>query len=221
MDVYVYKLVKSGLDTAIYGNLHAKACNYFVDKISQTDSYIVKCNKLITDCLLRHVFSVKYGLTLGKDDIICNLYNKPHTFEDNLFFNLSHSSIYGALVVSKQPVGIDIEDDFKIINTNISKSILNPLEVYQYEKTKNKSKYLTSLWTVKESYLKGLGFGLSIQMNKICYIKESKSVRNVTDESKSWYVNQRVTDKFVLSTSCTVDDEVSYHYIKNIYGYIN
>jgi 4'-phosphopantetheinyl transferase len=82
-------------------------------------------------------------------------------------FNLSHSDAFGALAVSRAPVGIDIECPRHIDYRRLA-----------YRLFPNEARWLSAqpdaiadnltfarLWTAKESYLKALGCGLRKPLN--------------------------------------------------------
>ena len=66
-----------------------------------------------------------------------NKYGKPYLLDNNFYFNISHSNEYVALGISNNDIGIDIEYD--------NKDDINYKE-----------------WTIKESFFKLIGKGLSM-----------------------------------------------------------
>jgi 4'-phosphopantetheinyl transferase len=82
-------------------------------------------------------------------------------------FNLSHSDSFGALGVSRAPIGIDIECP-RHINYRRLAHRLFPNEARflpEHRDAIEDNLAFARLWTAKESYLKALGCGLSKPLN--------------------------------------------------------
>lgn len=111
---------------------------------------------------LKNLGIEKYSLRYGE-------YQKPYIEGyDNVFFNLSHSEDYSVCVFYKKETGIDIEkiadvseDVIKEVTTGKEYKFLTGLD----EETKKEQFY--RLWSVKESYMKYLGRGLSVHPGEI------------------------------------------------------
>jgi 4'-phosphopantetheinyl transferase len=88
---------------------------------------------------------------------------KPCLVDDaTLHFNLSHSASFGALGVSPDPVGVDIERPDGAAYDELAKRLF-PYEAAQLVDVSgmcNDPLAFARLWTAKESYLKALGRGL-------------------------------------------------------------
>lgn len=114
-----------------------------------------------------------------------NKYGKPYLENfPNFHFNISHSGDYVVCAIDNMNIGIDIE---KIVNINykaISMSFFTQQE-YQYIINKDLSEQLSTfyaLWTLKESYIKFLGTGLSKKMNSFFInIKENQNIKVCAD----------------------------------------
>lgn len=96
-------------------------------------------------------------------------YGKPYIQHQNFFhFNISHSKRWVVLAVSKDEIGVDIEyikpvcfDTMKGALTEEEYTKLQSLPNYEAEK------YFYKIWTVKESFLKMIGIGLSLSPNRL------------------------------------------------------
>ncbi|GEM_PF-1317757 len=104
-------------------------------------------------------------------------YGKPFIQNQDLFhFNISHSKRWVVLAVSKDEIGVDIEyikpvcfDTMKGALTEEEYTKLQSLPKYEAEK------YFYKIWTVKESFLKMIGIGLSLSPNRLqtnVYVEE-------------------------------------------------
>ena len=92
---------------------------------------------------------------------------------DNLFFNVSHAGDYVVGVSSDCDVGCDIE---KIIDApiEIAEHYFNRSEIEYIESEADKNKAFFTLWTLKESYMKMTGMGMSLPLDSFEIIKTEK-----------------------------------------------
>lgn len=152
----------------------------FIKKISNTD--LIKDLKLLLDkdkqqkveklqkiedqkraiisALLLNDILKYYGLSTS--DIIYNEYGKPYLKNNEICFNISHSGDYVVCAVSKNEIGVDIQEIRKV----------NDL-IVQKKYTKEEQKYVTDdvtftkVWTLKESYVKAIGKGLYQKLEEV------------------------------------------------------
>ncbi len=93
---------------------------------------------------------------------------KPRLVDDvALHFNLSHSKSFGALGISENPVGVDIERPDGAAYDELAKRLF-PYEAAQIVDVLGICKdpfAFARLWTAKESYLKALGWGLTQRLD--------------------------------------------------------
>lgn len=98
--------------------------------------------------------------------ISCNAYGKPYIEHiENFFYNISHSGKWVVVAFGNSEVGVDVE---KIGWNSSFDGILN--KFYTKEERRyisslidenEKAERFTKIWTLKESYIKFLGIGLS------------------------------------------------------------
>lgn len=106
----------------------------------------------------------KEGLTSAAVTFLKNADGKPYIKEyPNLYYNLSHSKDYVAIVVDEQPVGIDIEY-MRIGYQKLVKRFFSEEEVQALEADWSDEAF-TKLWTRKESYLKATGYGMRMPLD--------------------------------------------------------
>lgn len=94
--------------------------------------------------------------------------NKPFLVGvNNVYFNLSHSGKMVTIAFSDRPVGVDIEIEQEFRNS-LAKMIFKESEsAYILKNSTNHNAAFTKLWTIKESVMKLLGTGLSLEPNQI------------------------------------------------------
>jgi 4'-phosphopantetheinyl transferase len=124
-------------------------------------------------------------------------YGKPYLKGyEKIHFNLSHSEKMCILVESDKEVGCDIEriqkDDVDIVNRCFSEE-----EKRNLEKSSDKDRLFTQIWTAKEAFLKCIGTGLSEKMKDIT-ITHNENIR----------VKQSVNQKLYSFHSAKIEDYV-------------
>lgn len=128
---------------------------------------------LVTRALVREVLSLYQTEVSPRDwEFDKNQYGKPHvinnTSQNVLFFNVSHTSeLIAMLVARREDVGIDVENlqrdgrfldiaDRYFADTEVEDLFRLPTELQEDR--------FFDLWTLKESYIKARGMGLSIPL---------------------------------------------------------
>jgi len=147
---------------------------------------------LIADILVRTVAC--NFLNIKNRDIVMlkNSYGKPYLKGyDNFHFNVSHSGNWVVCAVDSSDVGIDIEN-IKPIDFNVAKRFFSETE---YNDLMNKTdserlEYFYELWTLKESYIKAIGRGLSVSLNTFSFSVTNDNIHFITDsDNKSLCFN--------------------------------
>lgn len=162
---------------------------------------------------LRSLFSellIRYVISNIKNDNWINIiftkneYGKPSFVNiKDIHFNLSHSGPWVVCAVSLKPVGIDIEQ-IKPIDLKIAKRFFSKKE---YEDILNKNDeeklaYFYDLWTLKESYIKYKGKGLSIPLHSFSIQKNREEFTLFIENrkyKKIFFKQYYIDSKFKLS----------------------
>lgn len=120
---------------------------------------------LMADILARTIIIRKTGLANHEIEFYTNDYGKPFLKNrDDLHFNLSHSGSWVVCAVDNLPIGIDVEK-IQPIDLDISKNYFSPDEHQDLLAQEDKFSYFFTLWSLKESYIKIVGKGLSLPLN--------------------------------------------------------
>lgn len=135
-------------------------------KISKYHRWEDVFRSLLGDVLARYVINVKTNLPIREVVFCQNSYGKPYVKGiTGLHFNISHSGNWVVCAVGSAPVGVDIE---RIADSDLSiaKRFFTKREYkWLYEKNDQERKQsFYKLWTMKESYIKAVGKGLSIPL---------------------------------------------------------
>jgi len=106
------------------------------------------------------------GMTM--DNWQYNEHGKPF-MQDGPFFSISHSKEGIAVVVDKQPIGIDIEA-IRRVDEELVERTMNEAEQAYISASEDRDRAFTALWTKKEAIVKAQGVGIISfeQIQSIC-----------------------------------------------------
>lgn len=152
-----------------------------IDKVNKFLRYEDKVRSLIAEILIRVIVHEELGIRNSQIKFSTNSFGK--LFLNNckdFYFNISHSNDWIVCISANCHVGIDIEKIEPIDYLSISKNYFTNKE-YEYISQSSCNQQLENfyrIWTLKESYVKALGYGLnldtrsfSISINKYNDIK--------------------------------------------------
>lgn len=110
---------------------------------------------------------------LSYTDIYYNKYGKPLiSCKDDAFFNISHSGNIVVCAVSDYQIGVDIEE-IQCFEENVLKCAFLQSEISHIRNHSFDLNYdFTKLWTAKESIVKYLGLGFSLDPLKLYFNNE-------------------------------------------------
>jgi 4'-phosphopantetheinyl transferase len=170
--------------------------SFLPDDISQRllrfKSEVSMQRSMLGELLSRSVLSWKSEVNIKEINIYKGEQGKPYLADYANYFNVSHSGDWVVLAISDQEVGIDIEKirkvDFRIAERYFSEEEKNKLFKLEGDK---KTKYFLDLWTLKESYLKLLGKGLTKSLSTFTIVGENGNFHLLHDEQIDHNVNFR------------------------------
>lgn len=187
MDIYSVN-IRDGLD----GETFNKVLHYLNreqrDKIAKFTLPKDGLRSLIGIILAKKVIS--YRLHCKLQDVIFtkNEYGKPLLKDvENLHFNISHSEDWVVCAVDVDEIGADIEKIRHIDVVDISKRFFSSDEHQAIAACADRRRLdlFYELWTLKESYIKSRGTGLSTPLNTFSItIHNSNDVRIQTHETQ-------------------------------------
>lgn len=140
-----------------------------------------------------------------------NKYGKPFLIgEPNVHFNISHSGDWVVAAIHSFPIGIDIEEIIPI-DLRIGKRFFTDKE-YKYIMNKtpmNRLEHFYEIWTLKESYIKAVGRGLSIPLNSfnICIDDDTISIET-ENEFKNYNFRQYHIDSNYKMAICHAKEAI-------------
>ncbi|BFH20424.1 4'-phosphopantetheinyl transferase superfamily protein [Paenibacillus melissococcoides] len=175
------------------------------DKINRFHHKADAYRSLLAEVLVRKIIAERTGLANSQIRFHYNSYGKPElASEQRLCFNISHSGEWIACAVHDTEVGIDVEQ-IKPIDLSVARRFFSAEE---YELLENKPpegrlEMFYDLWTLKESYVKLRGQGLSIPLDSFSVHKSDQGeccLRSPGDEVSRFFFKQyHVADQYCLS----------------------
>ncbi len=122
-------------------------------------------------CCLRNLLSTYLDIAPKAIQLTYDLHGKPslQSNQKRLYFNVSHSNNLMLVALTlNHSIGIDIELKRPLDDMNlIARDILSDNERRVFQTKTNKHDWFFRIWTLKESYLKAIGTGLSISPDQI------------------------------------------------------
>lgn len=166
---------------------------------------------LIADVMVRSYLCKKYNY---KNDVICykyNEFNKPYlNNKENINFNVSHSGKYVVAAFDDEEVGVDVEKINRDMEyMKIAESFFTEGEVKRIKNLneEERAEEFFNLWTLKESYVKFKGRGLSISLNFFDIVKDKDNVYYLENEKDIYFNTFNIDEEYKLSC-CSLKKEV-------------
>lgn len=142
---------------------------------------------LIGEILSRRMIAEELGISIGCIEFEKNKYGKPYLkYFLKLDFNISHSGDFVVCAMDNNPIGIDVEKIKYIEYEKIAKEFFS-LSEFDYITKKDSDDCLNKfyeIWTLKESYTKCCGHGLSIPLKSFSMDKDKIGNVKVTCDGK-------------------------------------
>lgn len=129
-------------------------------------------NCLLGDVLARIKLCNATGLTNRQLEFNANEYGKPFLLNlPRVHYNVSHAGHYVACAIAEESVGIDIEI-IKLPDLKIAERFFS-WDEFEYIICKQQAQRFYEVWTMKESYIKREGRGLSIPLPSFSVFDQS------------------------------------------------
>ncbi len=175
--VYVLQLEESdhqpGFPEVLLGCIPQEGRTRVKDRLSNTS----KLQTVAGELLARYSIGLYIGNPQQEIRLSFGEKGKPHieNFE-NVHFNISHSGQYIVCAVGPDELGIDVER-VRQVNLRIAERFFSPSEIRDLMSLAESERmaYFITLWTIKESFLKAIGRGLTQHLNSFTIVKNGES----------------------------------------------
>lgn len=195
---------------------------YNLDNRYKIKKFINKKDKvrtLIGEILIRTIIIEKLEISNKSIKFDKNKYGKPYLKDYLDFnFNISHSGEYVLCAIDNKPIGIDVEEVKHIKYEDIAKNFFTTKE-YSYiinEDFNFRLNNFYEIWTLKESYIKCLGQGLSVPLKSFnIEIEQYENIKVIENNKYKKYTLKlfdiESTYKVVV---CSLNKEISNNIIR-------
>lgn len=153
--------------------------------------------------LLAYALLTEEGVIYKGEQVIRNLWGKPYLKnQPDIYYNISHSENCAACIISDIcDVGIDVEK-IRSFNMYAAQKTCSPEELMRIRSTQDANREFFRYWTLKESYIKAIGRGLSYPMKKVNFeIHPNGEIRS--NISKCRFLLMEDTDGFITAVCYT------------------
>lgn len=179
---------------------------------------------LLADVLIISVIASELKVRRKTIEFTSNKYGKPFLKGNSrLHFNVSHSGDWVVCVIDDEPVGIDIEKIRPIEFESLEQFFSD--EEYKMLIAKNPEKrqlFFFDLWTLKESYIKAVGKGLSIPVKSVTinFLKTGEIAVKLGNKITNWTIKQYDLDPDYKMSVCGTNKAFPDNVIINKLKYI-
>lgn len=166
IEIYVVKL-KDKLNRSEFNEGMTIISDAKCERVKKYHNFQVAQRILFAEVLVRNIICDKLKIKNTDIKFYFNEYGKPFLANYNLNFNLSHSGHWVVCAVNEDHIGIDIEQIQLIDYIDIASSFFSSEEFKDINNKEESDRlaYFYDLWTLKESYVKAEGKGLSIPLH--------------------------------------------------------
>ncbi|MCX6231643.1 MAG: 4'-phosphopantetheinyl transferase superfamily protein [Bacteroidetes bacterium] len=165
---------------------------------------------LLGELMIRKILSEKLNIHPAHIPLLRGNNGKPYIENQDLHFNISHSGKWVVAAFSDKELGIDIEL-IRDANYNVAERFYSKAELLHLNSIMDENarkKYFFDLWTLKESYLKAIGTGLTKSLSSFTIEIKYNSI-SITDDKPidSIYFRQYEFDNAYKLAVCSFDND--------------
>lgn len=136
---------------------------------------------------------------------------KPYLNNCNIHFNISHSGEYVMCAVSNQPLGCDVEA-ISNVDLKIAEKYFNIAEaekIFNNPEPDRQRDMFFRLWTLKESFMKAVGKGLTLKLNDFSVVINNgdATVKQEIEPHKTFYFKEYSIDKNYKFSCCSLTSD--------------
>lgn len=210
VEVFAHKLIDThsflGKKDEYLAMLPAKAKQRVLQYVRAEDLQ----RSLFGELLVRRMVSEKLNIPFGEIEIGFSSKGKPMLKGKNdLHFNLSHSGHWVVCAIANKPVGIDVEV-IQPGKLKIAKRFFTDTEIKDLRSKEEQEQlhYFFDLWTLKESYLKVLGKGLTLALNSFSVVNEGNKFRiKIDTKFIDVHLKQYFIEEVYKLSVCAYEDQ--------------
>ncbi|MEQ6356263.1 4'-phosphopantetheinyl transferase superfamily protein [Lysinibacillus sp. M3] len=191
-----------------------------------------KYRSILSDVLVRYICLKELKIRISELEFEKNLYGKPYLKNNSDFhFNISHSGKWIVCAVGSTSLGVDIEE-IKEIDLGITKFFSEWENNYIHDGNDiEKWERFFDIWTLKESYIKAVGKGMSINLDSFTIMYDGiipRLISSVSEQEKYYFKQYNISIAYKLSVCSLsnkfpreieyIDTSQIFMYLKNVEG---
>lgn len=218
--IYTYYLdITQFEDEALFRKQRERLSPYRQQKLAVLKHAKDKNRSLGAGVVLDHALAA-YGLTEREMEYEFGQWGKPSfKYYPKLHFSLSHSGDYAICSIGDKPVGNDIEQikqgRLKVADRFFAKEELDWM--YAAKEEEEITRRMFRIWTMKESFLKVTGRGMSLSLRDfaVCMEEENQRIRVKHKVDAKYYHMKEYHDieGYGVSVCCQESKEAAYSMI--------
>ncbi len=191
---------------ALYDKIYTAVSRERRDKVDKLLFRKDKNQSLAAEYLLMYAAG-QFGITDFK--IKCGENGKPYFENEGVYFNLSHSGERVMCAIGTAEVGCDVER-IKDINLDIARRCFYKSEydaIMAEQGKEAKQNMFFRLWTLKESFIKVLGLGMKLPLDKfrVDVIGDRAQVCHNINQNKYFFREYDFDDGYKYAVCSSVD----------------
>ena len=188
-----------------------------LEKKHKIERFVYKKDKiraLIGELLIKTIITEKLGVISKNIIFNKNEFGKPYLKDyQNFNFNISHSGDFVVCAIDDKPIGIDIEQVKHMEYEDIAKIFFLASEFEYIAKADlcSRIKKFYEIWTLKESYIKCCGQGLSMPLKSFSInMDRYENIKVVTNTKfNEFSLNLIYIDSDYKMAVCTTNETIS------------
>lgn len=210
MNVFAVK-INNKLDDPVLRDLLGLIDNKKRDRLLKFVFWQDLHRSLFADLLVRKIIIDTFNLSNDEIYFSVNQYDKPYCeFLDDFHFNISHSGDWVVCAIDNKPIGIDIEKISTCLDLGISENFFSNKEHEDLLSKIDPFDYFFTLWSLKESYIKFIGKGLSHPLNTFSMKLLSNKIYIESNNKilEDIYFKQYNIDKDYKMAACSLSSDM-------------
>lgn len=141
---------------------------------------------------------LKLNIDYNKNELSYNSHGKPYLKNNpEVFFNISHCHELAVCAVGSPELGIDAEN-IRAYSPRVVKRVFSDREIEIFEKSENKDEAFFRIWTLKESFVKAIGTGISYPLKSCEFLIDKTGFKAFGCEGYS-FLQIILNERFICS----------------------
>lgn len=191
-----YCISEERLDSSLYNYLLNKIPTGYQDDIAKFRKWEDRQHRVLGKMLLVKGLEM-LGLTAYSLDQMQYTNLKRPYLNGSIDFNISHSGKYVVCAISTMAkIGVDVEEIKDIPITDFTNEF-SAEEMKSILSSDDSLRSFYLLWTKKEAFLKAIGTGLHLPLNKV-----HETANKISWENKEWFLTQLNLDENYCAHIC-------------------